>query len=140
MLVRHGGDDRHWLAVELVGVTIRTVSNGMTPNPQNQENAKKRGKNNRVRGQNGEREIVQLVRDDLGLELKGRRLGQERDGGHDVDIGPLRAQVKRRKAVAGLYEFLDGADVLAIRADGERWLMVMDWPMFVRLAREEIRK
>jgi hypothetical protein len=103
-------------------------------------NASQRGKNNRRRGQSGERELVQLCRDDLGIDHEGRRLGQERDGGHDVDIGPLRAQVKRRKRVAGLYEFLEGADVLAIRADGKKWLMVMDWQMFVRLAREEICK
>lgn len=102
--------------------------------------ASSRGRNNRRRGQTGEREIVQLVRDDLGIALEGRRLGQERDGGHDVDIGSLRCQVKRRKRVAGLYEWLEGADVLTLRADGEKWLVVMDWPMFVKLAREEITK
>lgn len=97
-----------------------------------------RGRNNRKRGQCGEREIVQLVRDDLGLELKGRRLGQERDGGHDVDIGHLRAQVKRKKRVAGFYEWLEGADLVCIRADGKKWLVAMPWDLFVKLAREEL--
>ena len=98
------------------------------------------GRRNRQRGQEGEREIVALVRADLGLDLKGRRLGQERDGGHDVDIGYLRAQVKRRKRLKALYEFLEGADVACLRADGERWLVLMDWPLFVKLAREELAK
>lgn len=98
----------------------------------------KQGKNNRRRGQTGERELVQLVRNDFGLELKGRRLGQERDGGHDVDIGNLAAQVKRRKRLAGLYEWLDGADVVCIRADGKDWLVAMPWALFVKLAREEV--
>lgn len=97
------------------------------------------GRRNRQRGQEGEREIVGLVRADFGIELKGRRLGQERDGGHDVDIGPLRAQVKRRKRIAGLYEWLEGADVACIRSDGKGWLVVMDWPMFAKLAREEVK-
>ena len=98
------------------------------------------GRRNRQRGQEGEREIVALVRADFGLELKGRRLGQERDGGHDVDIGTLRAQVKRRKRLKALYEFLDGADVACIRADGKDWLVLMNWGLFVKLAREEVVK
>ena len=99
---------------------------------------KKQGRNNRRRGQDGEREIVALVREHFGIALEGRRLGQERDGGHDVDIGPLKAQVKRRKRVAGLYEWLEGADLATIRADGKDWLVVMPWPLFAKLAREEI--
>ena len=98
------------------------------------------GRRNRQRGQEGEREIVDLCRQDLGLALKGRRLGQERDGGHDVDIGLLRAQVKRRKRGGTLYQFLEGADVLCYRADGKDWLVVMPWKTFVKLAREEIAK
>jgi hypothetical protein len=100
--------------------------------------ASSQGRRNRQRGQEGEREIVQLVRDDFGLELKGRRLGQERDGGHDVDIGTLKAQVKRRKRLAGLYEWLEGADVACVRADGKGWLVVMDWKVFAKLSREEV--
>jgi hypothetical protein len=99
-----------------------------------------RGRRNRQRGQEGEREIVDLVRQDFGLELKGRRLGQERDGGHDVDIGTLRAQVKRRKRQNALYEFLEASDIACIRADGKEWLVLMPWTLFVRLAREEIVK
>lgn len=96
------------------------------------------GRRNRQRGKEGEREIVQLVRDDFGIELKGRRLGQERDGGHDVDIGKLTAQVKRRKGVSLVYEALEGVDVACIRADGREWVVAMRWPLFVKLAREEV--
>ena len=100
--------------------------------------AASKGRRNRQRGQEGEREIVDLCRQDLGLVLKGRRLGQERDSGHDVDIGPLRAQVKRRKVPGPLYQFLENADVLCYRADSKEWLVVMRWPLFAKLAREEV--
>ena len=97
-----------------------------------------RGRNNRRRGQSGEREVVGLIRDDLGLHLKGRNLGQERDSGHDVNLGHLRVEVKRRKKVANLYEWLENSDIAMLRADGKGWLVVMEWPLFVKLSREEI--
>lgn len=96
------------------------------------------GKRNRQRGQEGEREIVQKIRDDFGIAHKGRNLGQERDGGADVALGPWMIEVKRRRRIAGLYEWLDHSDLAAIRADGKGWLVVMPWELFAKLAREEI--
>lgn len=98
-----------------------------------------RGRRNRERGKEGEREIANLCTQDLGIPTK-RILGQERDGGQDVPIGRLLAQVKRRKRIGGVYEWLEGADVLCMRGDGKEWLVVMRWPLFVELAREEICK
>lgn len=96
------------------------------------------GRNNRRRGQDGEREVVALIRADFGIEHRGRNLGQERDGGEDVNLGPWKVQVKRRRRISLLYECLQSADLIALRADGERWLVAMPWELFVKLAREEI--
>ena len=96
------------------------------------------GRNNRKRGQDGEREVVALIRENFGIAHKGRNLGQERDGGEDVDLGPWKIQVKRKKRIALLYECLAKADVLAMRADGKDWLIAMPWQLFVKLAREEV--
>lgn len=97
------------------------------------------GRRNRQRGQEGEREVVALIREDFGIAHKGRNLGQERDGGEDIDLGPWKVQVKRRKRIAGLYEWLENADLATIRADGKGWLVVMPWPLFAKLAREEVK-
>lgn len=99
---------------------------------------KRRGKNNRRRGQAGERELVGMIRDDFGIAHRGRNLGQERDGGSDIELGPWSVEVKRRKRLSGLYEWLQNADLAAIRADGQGWLVVMPWQLFVKLAREEV--
>jgi hypothetical protein len=96
-----------------------------------------RGRNNRRRGQDGEREVVALIRQDFGIEHQGRNLGQERDGGEDVNLGQWKIQVKRRRRVALLYECLASADLVALRADGKDWLIAMPWQLFVKLAREE---
>lgn len=96
------------------------------------------GRRNRQRGQEGEREVVALIREDFGIAHKGRNLGQERDGGEDIDLGAWKVQVKRRKRIAGLYEWLGNADLATIRADGKGWLVVMPWPLFAKLAREEV--
>lgn len=103
-------------------------------------NHSQQGKNNRRRGQDGEREVVALIRADFGMEHKGRNLGQERDGGEDVRLGPWDVQVKRRKKIAMLYECLEAADIVALRADGKGWLVAMPWELFVKLAREEIAR
>lgn len=99
----------------------------------------KRGKNNRRRGQSGEREVVNLIREDFGTDHKGRNLGQERDGGSDIKLGRYSLEVKRRKRLAGLYDWLSGADFAVIRADGKGWLVAMEWATFVKLFREEVR-
>ena len=97
------------------------------------------GRRNRQRGQEGEREVVQLIRDDFGIPHKGRNLDQARDGGADVPLGPWQIEVKRRRKIANLYEWLDEADLAAIRADGKGWLVVMPWALFAKLAREEVK-
>ena len=111
----------------------------------------KRGRRNRQRGQEGEREVATILTEALGIPVK-RILGQERDSGVDIKVGPFAIDCKRRKKVANLYEWMaDFSDdvtlddmskipAIALRADGERWLVVMELDDFITIAREEIAK
>lgn len=59
-----------------------------------------RGRLNKSRGAAFEREVAEMFRDRLGVEAK-RRLGQAREGGHDIDlpyIFGLITEVKRTKS------------------------------------------
>lgn len=111
-------------------------------------NASKRGRRNRQRGQEGEREVCQILTDATGIPIK-RLLGQERDGGVDIKVGNLAIDCKRRKRIAKLYEWMEEilssdadfwAPVIALRADGEKWLVVMQMEDWIKMAREEIVK
>jgi hypothetical protein len=112
------------------------------------------GKRNRQRGQEGEREVCSILADALGRPVK-RALGQERDRGTDiVSLPPFSIEVKRRKRIANLYEWMmqarnpDKSDpfgwrdvpAVALRGDGEDWLIVIGLDTFIKLAREEISK
>lgn len=103
--------------------------------------ASSRGRNNRRRGQATERELCGLLADYLGVTVT-RNLGQERDGGTDVHAIGYNFEVKRRKAIANLYEWLAQADtgtgtpVAACRADGKEMLIVMRFSDWAKLARE----
>lgn len=105
--------------------------------------ASARGRNNRRRGQAGEREVCALIADALGIAVQ-RNLGQERDSGSDISLPPYTLEVKRRKAVANLYAWLEqagstgGRPIAAVRADGREWLAVMPMSEFLRLVREEV--
>lgn len=86
----------------------------------------------RRKGANGENELARILSDYFGRVVK-RTLGQARDGGHDIETPPFRWEVKRRKAIA-VYDFIeqaaqacqDGATpVVAMRADGKGWLVLM---------------
>lgn len=113
-------------------------------------------KSQRTKGAGGERELCALLSDAFGQTVK-RKLGQARDSGHDIDLPPFRIEVKRRKRIAGLYDWLEQADpmsplvypgaskglffpVVALRADGKDWLVVMRLRTWMRLAREEIAR
>ena len=72
-------------------------------------------------------------------------MGQARDSGTDIHIGPFAIEVKRRKRIANLYEWLEQAKLpgkplpaAMIRADGKKWLVVMELEDWARLARGEL--
>ena len=107
---------------------------------------KKIGKNNRLRGQQGEREIAALLTEALGVPVK-RLLGQARDGGADIFTAPYRWEIKRRKAGNICYQWMDEAyasllpgerPLVAFRSDGKKWMVVMPIEEAIKLIREEI--
>jgi len=101
--------------------------------------------NSRLRGATFEREIVNALRESLGVDCK-RNLDQWRDGGDDIKLPPYSIECKRRKSIA-VYEWWEQAvksageklrPVLMIRADRKETLVVMSLEEFCRLVREEI--
>jgi len=104
--------------------------------------ASNRGRRNRQRGQEGEREVAAILSDELGLTVK-RILGQERDSGNDIEQGAFRFEVKRRKKPGPLYAWFEQVrpgkvPVVMVRADGKEWLAVMKVSDWLRIAREEL--
>lgn len=105
----------------------------------------KLGRNNKRRGAGGERELSAILSDALGWVVK-RTLGQARDGGHDIQTGRFKWEVKRRKAIA-VYDFMAQVEkacderetpVVAMRADGKGWLVMMKLEDFLPLLRGEL--
>jgi Holliday junction resolvase len=100
----------------------------------------------RVKGAAGERELAGILTDALGFVVK-RTLGQARDGGHDIETGRFKWEVKRRKKLA-VYEFMDqinvacentqSTPVVAMRADGKEWLVMMKLEDALMLIRNEL--
>jgi hypothetical protein len=137
----------------------------MTENGKAKRSAAAQGRRNRQRGQEGEREVCALLSTAFGREVR-RVLGQERDRGTDVmALPPFRIEVKRRKAVAGLYDWIQQATgltknpmrqdgrwysiekgawyfreaipVVLLRADNQPWLAVMRMDDWAKLAKKE---
>jgi Holliday junction resolvase len=100
----------------------------------------------RAKGAAFEREIVNALRDYLGVDCR-RNLEQTRSGGEDIILKPYSIECKRRANMA-LYEWWDQAvtsakrsnlrPVMVLRADRKDALVVMDFQVFCRLVREEI--
>ena len=109
--------------------------------------ASARGKHNRQRGQESERDLANRLSDAFGFPVK-RLLGQERDMGADIYTKPYRWEVKRRKRIGLIYDWMDEAQnslqnpserpLIAFRADGKGWLVCMPLEEAIRLIREEI--
>jgi Holliday junction resolvase len=90
------------------------------------------GASQRRKGATGERELAQILSENLGWVCK-RNIGQARDGGDDITVGKFRIEAKRRKGIA-VHQWVDQAaracgpndvPVVACRADGKEWLVVM---------------
>ena len=80
------------------------------------------GKSPRTKGIESEREICKLF-DGERVPLSGAQGGSFSG---DVIIPYLgRGEIKRRKRCDTLYNWLDGVDFLALRADRKEWLVVM---------------
>lgn len=104
------------------------------------------GKSQRTKGAAGEREVCRAIRDVLGVDAK-RNLSQTREGGCDIAFGPFHVEVKRRATIGNVYQWMDQAEasctqgerpVVVCRADGKRWLAVVDFAEWMRLAGNEL--
>lgn len=58
----------------------------------------------------------------LGRKVQ-RNIGQARDGGNDIDIGPLVVECKRRKTLGTVYGWLNQA-IAAVKSEGKRPVVV----------------
>lgn len=66
------------------------------------------GKAQRTKGATFEREVCAALRDRLGIDVT-RNIGQARDGGNDIDVGPWVIECKRRKRLVTLRQWMDQA-------------------------------
>jgi hypothetical protein len=100
----------------------------------------------RAKGAAFEREVVNALRDYMGVDCR-RNLEQSRSGGEDIVLRPYSIECKRRAAIA-LYDWWEQSctsakkkalrPLLVIRADRKEPLVVMEFQEFCRLAREEL--
>lgn len=98
----------------------------------------KGGKSARRKGSEGEREIVRLLRESdiraKKVPLSGAIEGFKDDVLVGVGKEQLRAEVKRRRdGWRELYTWLNGPDLLFMRADRKSWLVCMPYGEFVKL-------
>lgn len=103
-------------------------------------------KSQRTKGAAGEREVCHIIRDELGIECH-RNLEQTREGGCDISLPPFCIEVKRRRRISNIYEWLKQAEnscqtgerpVTVFRADGKGWIAAVPLTLFLSLIREEV--
>lgn len=103
------------------------------------------GASQRRKGAVAERELASLLSLELGWNIK-RKLGQARDSGDDMDVGPFRIESKRRKGIA-VYPWLEQVQacsgpgqipVVMARADGKGWIVILALEDFLPLMRGEL--
>lgn len=76
------------------------------------------GKSQRNKGATYEREVASKLSAALGTDVK-RRIGQSRDGGHDLDgTGRLVVECKRRKTLTTVESWMKQAEAAAEIVDG----------------------
>lgn len=99
------------------------------------------GRAQRVKGATFEREIATA----LGAK---RNIGQARDGGDDITVGPFRVECKRRASLGTVHKWLaqaiascerDGdVPVVVGREDGGKPLVIMRFEDWLALARPQL--
>jgi hypothetical protein len=111
------------------------------------------GKSQRTKGATYEREVAQVFSAALGIEVK-RNIGQARDGGNDLDVGPLVVECKRRKTLTTIEGWMLQAQaaanerrrgheevtipVVVARADAGKSLVIISLADFLILTRDEL--
>lgn len=106
-------------------------------------------KSQRTKGATYEREIAFAFSEGLGSEFK-RNIGQARDGGNDIDVGPLVVECKRRKRLTVIGNWFaqaqaaiaskprGGIPTVVCREDNGESLVVIRLSDFIKLARPEL--
>lgn len=77
-----------------------------------------RGKRNRLKGSEFERDICAAFSELLGVKVT-RKLGQARDSGSDIHCGPLIIECKRRSSLGPTGRWLDQAEAGTDRSTGK---------------------
>ncbi len=114
------------------------------------------GRGRRNKGATGERELAGILSDELGVVVK-RKLGQARDGGHDIEVGRFLIEVKRqeRLAIEGWCKQVELActtvanfnesgelgmpvPVVVFRRNGQPWRAVVPLDFLIYAMREEL--
>lgn len=84
------------------------------------------GKSQRTKGASYEREVAAVFSAALDADFK-RNIGQARDGGNDIDVGPLVVECKRRKTLKTIRDWFDQAKAAcAKRNNAEFWSLDSD--------------
>lgn len=101
-------------------------------------------KSQRTKGASGERDVCNLIKEHLGVEVK-RNLNQTREGGADIKMPPFSIEVKRRARIA-LYDWMtqaycgcdydDEIPLVVCRGDHKEWLAVMPFYDFLQLLKK----
>lgn len=102
------------------------------------------GRMARTKGATGERELAQMLSDELGFVVQ-RKLGQARDGGDDIQVGKYKIEVKRREALriedwCRQIEACAGPEdvpVVAFRRNGQPWRAVVPMAWLIKRIRED---
>jgi Holliday junction resolvase len=103
------------------------------------------GRSERRKGAEAERELAQILSDELGFVVK-RKLGQARDSGDDIQVGKFRIEAKRRETLAlpawcrQIEEHCQPGEVpvVAYRTNGQPWRIVLKLEDFLPLMRGEL--
>lgn len=107
-------------------------------------------KSQRTKGARGEVEFCKVLAAH-GFPEPKRLLGQARDGGGDIPTPPLLWEIKRRKGIA-VHDFMHQAvdavgnsvacsiPAVALRADGEEWLVLMRASDVLPLLRAQLKE
>lgn len=85
------------------------------------------GASQRRKGASYEREVSKQINAALGLKGIGRKLGQARDGGNDIDFGIFGVECKRRKTLGTVYGWLQ--QCIEAVTGRKRTVLVMEEPM-----------
>jgi Holliday junction resolvase len=102
------------------------------------------GRSARTKGAGGERELAQILSDELGFIVQ-RKLGQARDGGDDIQVGKFKIEVKRREALRiedwckQIEACCQPAEVpiVAFRRNNQPWRAVVPMAWLIKQIRED---